>query len=427
MKKLAILFGVLVLLPFLGKAQIQFVQDKKFQEVLTQAQQEQKKIFVDFYTVWCGPCKIMSKNVFTDAAVGKYFNEKFVNYQINAEDKAFIEEVKKYQIQSYPTLLILDAAGNVLGRQEGAVDAAHFLKFAQRINGELLSFEQMYDKLKSDKNNEQLIQAILLEAPDFLAGVPEGSNYDRWSLRIERLYNDYRKRKPVAKMMNPADFAILMTYHPEADKDDEILNYIMQNCDAVLQAAGQDAVYQYVFTMNTDLIERLARKGDLDYLKMLERLKGDLKPVYETLMNFNGIDAYTGMKYLYDGEYYLFSKKDIDKYFELMDQYFVLLGKTITPADYRNAVDAVYEVLNGKFTPKVSAKCIEWITAALQGDMDTSSRMEMLVMLGDCHKMQKDKENAKKCYNQAYMLSLQFNNPGLSAAVQRYITDLENE
>lgn len=427
MRKLAILYGALMLLPFWGKAQIQFVQDKSFQEVLAKARQEQKKVFVDFYTVWCGPCKLMSKNVFPDAEVGKYFNEKFVSYQINAEDKNFMEQVKKYQVQAYPTLLILDAAGNILGRQEGALDAAHFLKFAQRVNGELLSFEQMYDKLKSDKNNEQLIQAILLEAPDFLAGVPEGSNYDRWSLRIERLYNDYRKRKPVAKMMNPADFAILMTYHPEADKDDEILNYMMQNYGAVVQSAGQDAVCRYVFMMNTDLIQRLARKGDLDYLKILDRLKGDLKPVYDNLMNFNGTDVYTGMKYLYDGEYCLFNKKDIDRYFELMDRYFTLLGKTITPADYRSAVDALHEALSGKFTPKVSAKCIEWITAALQGDMDPGARMEMLLMLGDCHKMQQDKENAKKCYNQAYMLSLQFNNPGLSAAVQRYMADLENE
>ena len=121
----------------------------------------------------------------------------------------------------------------------------------------------------------------------------------------------------------------------------------------------------------------------------------------------------------------MFSKKDVDRYLELMDRYFALLGKTIKPDDYRNAVEAIHEVLNGKFTPEVSAKCIEWIRAALQGEMDASSRMEMLLMLGDCHKMQQDKENAKKCYNQAYMLSLQFGNPGLSAAVKRYMADLE--
>lgn len=425
MKKWIILYGMFLMSPLVGKAQIQFVQEETLEKVLAKAGQENKKVFVDFYTVWCGPCKLMSQQVFTAPEVGIWFNEKMVSYQIDAEDRAFLNEVKKYQVAAYPTLLILDAGGKVLARQEGALDAGRLLKFAQRAVGEMMSFEQMYDKLRTTKNDEQLMQAILLEAPDFLQKIPEGSNYDRWSLRIERLYNDYRKRKPVEKMMNPADFAILMTYHPEADKDDAILDYIIRHYDAVVESAGKDAVAQYVFTMNTDLIQRLARKGDRDYLKILDRLKGEMKPVYDYLMNFNGTDAYTGMKYLYDGEYYLFSKKDVDRYLELMDRYFALLGKTIKPDDYRNAVEAIHEVLNGKFTPEVSAKCIEWIRAALQGEMDASSRMEMLLMLGDCHKMQQDKENAKKCYNQAYMLSLQFGNPGLSAAVKRYMADLE--
>lgn len=425
MKKWIILYGMFLMSPLVGKAQIQFVQEETLEKVLAKAGQENKKVFVDFYTVWCGPCKLMSQQVFTAPEVGIWFNEKMVSYQIDAEDRAFLNEVKKYQVAAYPTLLILDAGGKVLARQEGALDAGQLLKFAQRAVGEMMSFEQMYDKLRTTKNDEQLMQAILLEAPDFLQKIPEGSNYDRWSLRIERLYNDYRKRKPVEKMMNPADFAILMTYHPEADKDDAILDYTIRHYDAVVESAGKDAVAQYVFTMNTDLIQRLARKGDRDYLKILDRLKGELKPVYDYLMNFNGTDAYTGMKYLYDGEYYLFSKKDVDRYLELMDRYFALLGKTIKPDDYRNAVEAIHEVLNGKFTPEISAKCIEWIRAALQGEMDASSRMEMLLMLGDCHKMQQDKENAKKCYNQAYMLSLQFGNPGLSAAVKRYMADLE--
>lgn len=428
MKKI-IFVGIVLFLTTLCPAKgqgIQFFQGS-LEEVFKKAQAEQKKIFFDFYTVWCGPCKLMSRDVFTNAEVGTYFNDKFVNYQINAEDKKFSEVVKAYKIQAYPTLLILDASGNVAGEQQGALDVAHFLKFARTVNGDILTFEKMYDKLKTDKDNEQLVQALLLEAPDFISGLQEGSNYDRWSLRVERLYADHRKKKSLDKMMNPTDFAILMTYHPEADKEDEILNYIMQNYADVVKKVGQNAVFKYVFTLQTVLIEKLARKGDTDYLKCLERLKGDMKPVYDSLMNFNGTDAYTGMKCLYDGDYYIYNKKDVDKYFGLRDDYFRMLGNTVTPLEYRNAVDAMYEALNGKFTPKVAAKAIEWITVALQGDMESGDRMEVLLMLGDCHKMQNDKENARKCYNQAYMLSLQFNNPGLSARVKQYGAELENQ
>lgn len=395
-----------------------------YNEVLEKARTENKKVFIDFYTVWCGPCKLMSRDVFSDAGVGEYFNKKFVNYQINAEDKAFADLVQKYKINAYPGLVITDAQGNLLGQQFGALDKAHFIKFAQTVNGEVLPFNERYNKLKTDKSDE-LIQSLLLEAPDFLAQQQPGSNYDRWSLRVERLYSDYRKKKSLSDMMNPTDFAILMTYHAEADKNDEVLDYIMNNYDQVVKSVGQDAVQKYIFTLNTMLTQKLARKGDLDYLKCLERLKGDMKSVYDSLMNFNGTDVYTGMKYLYDGEYYIYNKKDVDKFFNLMDQYFGILGTTITHQDYRIAIDAVYESLDGKLTPKICNKFLGWLNEAFQRDMPPSDRMELMIMAGDCYKMIQDKENAKKCYNQAYMLSLQFNNPGLSAAVKRYLTSLE--
>ena len=396
-----------------------------FDEVLKKAQTENKKIFIDFYTVWCGPCKLMSKEVFPDAEVGNYFNKKFVAYQINAEDKAFAAQVDKYKIAAYPGLVITDAAGNMIAQQFGALDKGHFIKFAQTALGEVLGFKEMYDKLKTEKNNVQLVQTLLLEAPEFIAKQEPGSNYDRWSLRIERLYSDYRKNKTLADMMNPTDFAILMTYHPEATKNDEVLDYIMKNYDAVVKAVGQGAVYRYVFALNTVLIQNLARKGDLDYQKSLDRVKGDMKVVYDSLMNFNGHDAYTGMKYLYDGEYCMYSKKDVDTYFGMMDKYFAMLGKAASHHDYRNAIDVVYESLNGKLTPKVCTKFLEWLNTAFEGEVPAGDHMELLLMAGDCYKILQDKESAKKCYNQAYVLSLQFNNPGLSATVKQYLTGLE--
>lgn len=427
MMKKVVLGIMLVLLAGISTVNAQGIEffEGSFEDVLKKAQAEKKNVFIDFYAVWCGPCKQMSKEVFPDAEVGTYFNEKFVCYKINAEDKAFSVQVGKYKIEAYPALVITDAQGNLLGQQFGALDKAHFIKFAKTVNKDLLGFKEMYDKLKTEKDNNQLIQAILLEAPDFLAQQQPGSNYDRWSLRIERLYADYRKKKTLGDMMNPTDFAILMTYHPEADKNDEVLNYIMKNYDSVVRGVGQDAVYRYVFTLNTLLIQNLARKGDLDYQKQLERLKGDMKPVYDSLMNFNGKDVYTGMKYLYDGEYHIYSKKDVDTYFGMMDQYFSMLGEAASFGDYRTAINAVYESLEGKLTPKICTKFISWITLALQGEVPSGDQMEMLIMAGDCYKIMLDKENARKCYNQAYMLSLQFNNPGLSAAVKKYLTDLE--
>ena len=56
-----------------------------FAEALAEAQRQNKPLFVDFYATWCVPCKKMEKTIFTQPEVGKFFNEKFVNLQMDAE------------------------------------------------------------------------------------------------------------------------------------------------------------------------------------------------------------------------------------------------------------------------------------------------------------------------------------------------------
>jgi thioredoxin-related protein len=46
-----------------------------------------KKIFIDFYTDWCGWCKKMDKTTFSDPAVAEYVNKNFYAVKFNAEQK----------------------------------------------------------------------------------------------------------------------------------------------------------------------------------------------------------------------------------------------------------------------------------------------------------------------------------------------------
>ena len=100
---------------------------KKIQK---KASKSGKIIFIDAYTQWCGPCKWMSKKIFTKGEVGKFYNEHFINakFDMEAGDGVILSEM--YDIQSYPTFLFIDEDGKVLHMSTGSRDAEEFIALA---------------------------------------------------------------------------------------------------------------------------------------------------------------------------------------------------------------------------------------------------------------------------------------------------------
>ena len=104
-----------------------------FEEALAKAQAEDKLVFMDAYTVWCGPCKWMSKNTFTDPKVAEYFNENFVNVKMDMEKGEGPGLARKYRVRGYPTLLFLNGDGSIAKTQLGALPAEPFLALGKEV------------------------------------------------------------------------------------------------------------------------------------------------------------------------------------------------------------------------------------------------------------------------------------------------------
>ncbi len=103
-----------------------------FTDVLKKAQESGKLVFMDCYAVWCGPCKLMAKEVFPQKIVGDYFNKNFINYKLDMEKGEGVDIAKKYGIKAYPTFLILNGDGKELGRIVGGAPAEEFIKKVQK-------------------------------------------------------------------------------------------------------------------------------------------------------------------------------------------------------------------------------------------------------------------------------------------------------
>lgn len=156
MKKTAIL-------SFLFLAAIAFAQGIKFEEgnfksILAKAKKENKLVFIDAYAVWCGPCKLMVKNIFPLKPVGDYYNANFVNAKIDMEKGEGIDLAKKYNVKVFPTYLFINGDGEEVHRTIGYVEEKDFIQFAMDAgdpNKRLTALKQKFEK--GEKDSEFLL------------------------------------------------------------------------------------------------------------------------------------------------------------------------------------------------------------------------------------------------------------------------------
>lgn len=111
---------------------IQF-KNISFEEALKEAKASNKLIFMDAYAVWCGPCKYMTANVFTDEELGQFYNSKFINLKIDMEKGEGPALAAKYQVRAYPTLFFIDGNGNVVKKVLGAQSAQKMMEVGKEV------------------------------------------------------------------------------------------------------------------------------------------------------------------------------------------------------------------------------------------------------------------------------------------------------
>jgi len=133
-----------------------------FEEAVEKSKTEKRRIFIDVYTDWCGWCKVMDKNTFSEAEVAKLLNEKFYPVKLDAEQTADIQfqgntfkfvpygNKGTHQLamallnnqMSYPTVVFLDEDFRMIQPLAGYQKAEEFHKILQFIG------EGHYKKMK---------------------------------------------------------------------------------------------------------------------------------------------------------------------------------------------------------------------------------------------------------------------------------------
>lgn len=106
---------------------INFEQEASWQDMLTLAREQNKILFVDAYATWCGPCKMMDRDVFPDETLSAFFDENFINVKLDMESERGAPFAADYKVTAYPSLFFIAPDGSMLRKNVGAIDAEQLM------------------------------------------------------------------------------------------------------------------------------------------------------------------------------------------------------------------------------------------------------------------------------------------------------------
>jgi len=161
MKRLESVFAALLITLSMTAQGIAFEPDgTTLEQASAKAKAEKKLIFLDAYTKWCGPCKMMARDVFPQEKVGAFMNPKFVSVQIDMESAYGAPLAKKLQVTAYPTFIIFNADAQEIGRFLGGSQADEFLKKVEEKSLDNSS-SQLEQRWKQGDRDPQFLQNYL--------------------------------------------------------------------------------------------------------------------------------------------------------------------------------------------------------------------------------------------------------------------------
>lgn len=137
-----------------------------WKSVLDKAKQDKKLVYVDVYTTWCGPCKMLAAKVFPTKEAGDKYNAHFVNYRIDAEAGEGIALAKQFGVNGYPTHLFIDpVTTNVVYRDMGATSVpAEFNEHADialQEQSDPMTSAKYAAQFKAGERSETFLRAYL--------------------------------------------------------------------------------------------------------------------------------------------------------------------------------------------------------------------------------------------------------------------------
>ncbi len=253
MKKiLSVIVYAMVMTVAIGQEGIEF-SNGDWESILAKAEKEDKLIFVDAYTVWCGPCKKMARDVFPQKNVGEFYNEKFINVQMDMEKGEGLSFAQTYNVKVYPTLLFVAADGSLIHRSAGYKDSPEFIELGNTAldpSKRISSLKVRFEKGDRDPDFLKKYASVLYEAYD-------GSHAPAVEAYM-KTQNDWN-----------SDENLEFIFKYVSDTDSDLFNHFVENKDVYIKKFGQIEVSSKLQTLIFNSINDSAESSSLEQIDAL--------------------------------------------------------------------------------------------------------------------------------------------------------------
>lgn len=219
---------------------IRFVEmktDSDLAMIHQKAAEEKKLIFIDCYTTWCGPCKYMEKNIFTNDTVAKFYNEHFVCARMDMEKGVGISYTYKYDVYSYPTYLFIDKE---LGhRTNGTRDVKGFIKIGETALNADKRFSYWQNQYKAGNRNPEFIREYLKQLVE--AGQESKDVADWYFASVNE--ND---------LISAANFEMLEMFidgYYTKTRDNKLFDFLLTHKEDYISLAGKERVDKKIYSV----------------------------------------------------------------------------------------------------------------------------------------------------------------------------------
>ena len=141
---------------------IEFRKDE-WKKILEIAKSENKMIFVDCYTSWCGPCKMLSNTVFTNDSVADFYNQHFINVKVDMENGEGPELAKRYEVKAFPTLLYIDKTGELVHCVVGFQSVQKLIEEGGIAMDGGMSFRALKKRYDAGERNPEFVRTYIAQ------------------------------------------------------------------------------------------------------------------------------------------------------------------------------------------------------------------------------------------------------------------------